>query len=114
MSDRLSPSIGQQVQQQRTQFVADVVARTLDLVGRHEHSGDEYAAKWNAQTGELTLLAAGEDTPRMVAKLEEGRWKATLGCRLSEEDRQFFEDLSPKLEHLEERQRQQKSSGIEQ
>ena len=114
MSDRLSPSIGQQVQQQRTQFVADVVARTLDLVGRHEHSGDEYAAKWNAQTGELTLLAAGEDTPRMVAKLEEGRWKATLGCRLSEEDRQFFEDLSPKLEHLEERQRQQQSSGIEQ
>jgi hypothetical protein len=105
-------SIAQAIQQQRTELVAAVVAKTLDLAGTHHHNGSKYTAEWNPTQQTLTLTPVKDTTPVMVAKLSLGNWQATEACRLRDCDVEFFQSIIPQIQHLE-RHAQGKQVGLD-
>ncbi|HAX88358.1 MAG TPA: hypothetical protein DCY91_19345 [Cyanobacteria bacterium UBA11370] len=104
--------IAQAIQQQRTELVAAVVAKTLDLAGTHHHQGTKYTADWNPTQQTLTLTPVQETTPVMVAKLSVGNWQATPGSRLSHSDVEFFQSIIPLLQRLEQQHQPENNSQL--
>lgn len=71
-----APPQVRQEQLDRTLQVAPIVSKTLEIVGKPYHQGDNYTAFQDPNTGILTVSAQGQKEPLLMAQKVDGQWKA--------------------------------------
>ena len=89
-----------EVQQQRTQIVAPIVAAYLASLNCTRMRGNHYSAYWEQR--QLVLVRYSDGTQLMRATYVEGEWESVEISQLSAEDVKHFEQFIPIIGQIEE------------
>ncbi len=87
-----------EVQQQRTQIVAPIVAAYLASLNRTGMIGKHYSAYWDER--QLVLVRHSDGIQLMRAAYVDGEWESVETSQLTAEDVAHFEKLFPIIGHL--------------